>query len=322
LQSTKIDFMTAPFLVSFSGRNFCGKPVSTPDQVRGRHFPENAVTVGIHGNAESPDKKWSVEMTGEFVGKVVVISGGSRGIGRGIALAFAREGAQTVLASSSEQNLAPAAKAVAAVGPEPLAVAGDLRTLAACERLRERVDERFKRCDVLVNNAGATRAGNFVELPDEAWIDGFALKFLGAVRLTRLFWPLLKASKGSVVNIVGGAGRSPEPEFMIGGSVNAAVANFSKGLSKLGNRDDVNVNVIHPGNTDTERQEQLRQQRAAAMGKTVEELRAEGLSKSGIRRFGKPEDIAALALFLCSERTRHIQGTAIAVDGGATPGVY
>ena len=110
--------------------------------------------------------------------------------------------------------------------------------------------------------------------------------------------------------------------FLIGGSVNAAMANFSKGLSKLGNRDDVNVNVIHPGNTDTERQEQLRQQRAAALGKTVEELRAEALVKNNTRRFGKPEDIAALALFLCSERARHIQGAAIAVDGGATPGHY
>jgi 3-oxoacyl-[acyl-carrier protein] reductase len=142
------------------------------------------------------------------------------------------------------------------------------------------------------------------------------------VRLTRLFWPLLKAAQGSVVNIVGGAARSPEAEFLIGGSVNAAVANFSKGLSKLGNRDNVNVNVIHPGNTDTERQQQLREQRAAALGKTVEELRAEALTKSGMRRFGQPDDIAALALFLCSERARHIQGSAIAVDGGATPGVH
>jgi 3-oxoacyl-[acyl-carrier protein] reductase len=261
-------------------------------------------------------------MAGEFESKVVVISGGSRGIGLGIARAFAREGAQTVLASSSEQNLAPAAKAVAAVGPEPLTVAGDLRTLAACEQLFKRVEERFKRCDVLINNAGATRAGSFVALPDDAWIDGYALKFFGAVRLSRLFWPLLKAANGSVVNIVGGAGRTPDPEFMIGGSVNAAVANFSKSLSKLGNRDDVNVNVIHPGNTDTERQEQLRQQRAAATGRTVEELRDEALAKSGIRRFGSPQDIAELALFLCSKRARHIQGTAIAVDGGTTPGVY
>ena len=259
-------------------------------------------------------------MPGEFKGKVVVVSGGSRGIGRGIALGFAREGAQTVLASSSEQNLSAAAKAVAAEGPEPLTVAGDLRTLEACEQLFRRVNERFGRCDVLVNNVGATRAGAFVELPDAAWLDGYALKFLGCVRLTRLFWPLLKASQGNVVNIVGGAARTPDPEFLIGASVNAAVANFSKGLSKLGNSDNINVNVIHPGNTDTERQEQLRQQRAAALGKTVEELRTEALTKSNMRRFGKPEDIAALALFLCSDRARHVQGTAIAVDGGATPG--
>ena len=259
-------------------------------------------------------------MPGEFNGKIVVISGASRGIGRGIALAFAREGAQTVLASSSEQNLAAAAKAVAAEGPQPLTVAGDLRKLEACEQLFKRVNERFQRCDVLVNNAGATRAGAFLELPDAVWLDGFALKFFGYVRLTRLFWPLLKASQGSVVNIVGGAARTPDAEFLIGGAVNAAVANFSKGLSKLGNRDNVNVNVIHPGNTDTERQDELRRQRAAALGRTVDELRAEALTKSNMRRFGKPEDIAALALFLCSERARHVQGTAIAVDGGATPG--
>src|SRR5258705_1157016 len=163
-----------------------------------------------------------LRMAGEFEGKIVVVSGGSRGIGRGIALAFAREGAQTVLASSSEANLAAAAKAIAAVGPAPLTVAGDLRKLEGCEQVFKLVDDRFHRCDVLINNAGATRAGNFLELPDETWLDGFALKFFGAVRLTRLFWPLLKAAEGHVVNIIGGAGRTVEPEFLIGGAVNAA----------------------------------------------------------------------------------------------------
>lgn len=261
-------------------------------------------------------------MPGEFEGKVVVITGGSRGIGRGIALGFARAGAQTVLASSSEQNLATAAKAIGAEGAEPVTVAGDLRKLDACEQLFKRVHERFQRCDVLVNNAGATRAGNFAELPDDAWLDGFALKFLGAVRLTRLFWPLLKAAEGHVVNIIGGAARTVEPEFLIGGSVNAASANFVKGLSKLGMRDGVHVNAIHPGATATERTETLLQQRAAAQGKPVEEMRAAALAKSGSRRMATPEDIAELTLFLCSERSRQIQGTAIAVDGGATPGLY
>ena len=141
-----------------------------------------------------------------------------------------------------------------------------------------------------------------LELPDEPWLDGFALKFFGAVRLTRLFWPLLKASEGHVVNIIGGAARTIEPEFLIGGSVNAATANFTKGLSQLGMRDGVQVNAIHPGQTATERTELLMQQRAAAQGNFGRaDARRHAVAKSGIRRMSTPEDIAALALFLCSE---------------------
>jgi NAD(P)-dependent dehydrogenase (short-subunit alcohol dehydrogenase family) len=262
-------------------------------------------------------------MAGEFKGKVVVVTGGSRGIGRAIAAAFAREGAQTVLAASNAANLAAGAEAAAAAGaPMPLTVAGDLRTLAACEALFKTVSERFKRCDVLVNNAGATKGGKFFELPDEAWIDGFALKFHATVRLTRLFWPLLKAAHGSIINIVGGAARTPGPDFLIGGAVNAAMANFAKGLTALGNRDDVNVNVIHPGQTQTDRVEQLFAQFAKAQNKTVEQIREEALVKTGLRRIGQPDDVAALALFLAGAHGRHVHGTAIAVDGGATAGYY
>ena len=262
-------------------------------------------------------------MAGEFEGKVVVVTGGSRGIGRAIAAAFARAGAQTVLAASNAANLAEGAKAVAAAGgPAAMMVAGDLRTLAACEALFRQVNDRFKRCDVLVNNAGATRGGKFFDLPDDAWSDGFALKFHATVRLTKLFWPLLKASHGSIVSIVGGAARSPGPDFLIGGAVNAAMANFTKGLTAMGNRDDINVNVIHPGQTQTDRVEQLFAQFAKAQNKTPEQVREEALVKSGLRRIGQPEDVAALAVFLCGKCGRHIQGTAIAVDGGATPGYY
>ena len=260
-------------------------------------------------------------MAGEFTGKVVVVTGGSRGIGKAIGAAFAREGAQVVLAAASAENLAKAVKEMTG-GPAPLTVAGDLRQLGTCETLFKQVNEQFKRCDVLVNNAGATRGGKFFDLPDEAWGDGFALKFHAAVRLTKLFWPLLKAAHGSIINIIGGAARTPGPDFLIGGAVNAAMANFAKGLTALGNRDDINVNVIHPGQTQTDRVEQLFQQFAKAQNKTPEQVREEALAKSGLRRIGQPEDIAALAVFLASAKGRHIQGTAIAVDGGGTPGYY
>jgi NAD(P)-dependent dehydrogenase (short-subunit alcohol dehydrogenase family) len=181
-----------------------------------------------------------------------------------------------------------------------------------------RVRDAFGRCDILVNNAGATKAGAFLDLPDAAWSDGFALKYFACVRMSRLFWPMLRDAKGRVVNVVGGAARTPDAQFLIGASVNAAMANFSKGLSQLGKREGVNVNVIHPGMTETDRVTQLFTQRAAASGKAADEVRAQAL-KDGM---GQPDDVAALAVFLCSEASRHIQGTAIAVDGGATPGFY
>jgi len=259
---------------------------------------------------------------GEFSDKVVVVTGGSRGIGKAIAASFVREGAQTVLAASSRQNLDKAAQEIGNSGPKPLIFAGDLKKLETCEALHAFVKEKLGRCDVLVNNAGATRSGNFLDMPDEAFHDGFALKYFACVRLSKLFWPMLKAAEGHVVNIIGGEARTPDELFLVGGSVNAAMANFSKGLSGLGKKDGVSVNVIHPGLTETDRVITLMQQRAEANGITPDEARKQVMAKDGLRRIGQPEDVAELALFLCSERARHIQGAAIAVDGGQTTGLF
>ena len=262
-------------------------------------------------------------MTDSFADKVVVISGGSRGIGRGIASGFAARGAQTILAALSPANLAAAADAIAHdASLRPDVCAADLRTEEGCASVHRLVTQRHGRCDILVNCAGATRAGAFLDLADATWQDGFALKFFGCVRLCRLFWPMLRDAHGHVVNIIGGAARTPDPEFLVGASVNAAMHNFTKGLAGLGKRDGVNVNAILPGMTETERVGQLFEQRAKASGASVEDVRAAMIAKDGVARLGMPQDIAALALFLCTEQARHIQGTAIAVDGGGTPGLY
>jgi 3-oxoacyl-[acyl-carrier protein] reductase len=108
-------------------------------------------------------------MLGEFSNKIAVVTGGSRGIGREIALELASSGAQTVIVSSSADNLAGAAKIIAAAGPAPFIIAADLRALEGCEKVFDSVRDKFNRCDILVCSAGATRAGNFTELPDEAW---------------------------------------------------------------------------------------------------------------------------------------------------------
>jgi NAD(P)-dependent dehydrogenase (short-subunit alcohol dehydrogenase family) len=198
----------------------------------------------------------------------------------------------------------------------------DLRTPGGCQAVHDLARDTFGRVDILVNNAGATVGGRFLEVEDSVWQDGFALKFYAAVRLSRLLWPMLTESRGTVINIIGGFARTPDPDFMIGGAVNAALANFSKALAGLGLRDDVNVNAIHPGMTVTERLEEIFEGRARLAGTSVEAVKQASVEKSAVRRLGKPVDVAELACFLCTPAARHIQGVAISVDGGATDGVY
>lgn len=259
----------------------------------------------------------------ELEGKVAVVSGGSRGIGKAIALRLAEEGADVVIAARNEAALEKAAKEISgATGRRIESIPADLSTLSGCQTLHREVTARFDQVDILINCAGATKSGPFLELADEIWQEGFDLKFFGAVRLSRLFWPQLVASHGSVVHIVGGMARTPNPTFAIGGAVNAALANFGKALAGVGLIDDVNVNMIHPGQVQTERLEEIMAAQATGSGRSPQEVLEEIVQRQGIRRLGQPHDVAELAVFLCSPRARHIQGAAIAVDGGGTKGVF
>lgn len=256
-------------------------------------------------------------------GKVAVISGGSKGIGAGIARALAKEGVDCVLAARDPEVLAATANSISAeTGRRITTVAADLNTLEGCQAVHAAVAADPGRVDILVNNAGSTKSGPFLGLPDEDWIDGMTLKFHGAVRLSRLFWPMLKESHGTVINIIGGAARTPGADAMIGASVNSAMAAFTKALAAQGLADDVNVNAIHPGLTRTERFHTLMQARADTAGVPKEEFEQNIMKRQGIRRLGEVDDVANLAVFLCRPEARHINGTAIAVDGGGTPGLY
>ncbi|HLF59789.1 MAG TPA: SDR family oxidoreductase [Acidimicrobiia bacterium] len=259
----------------------------------------------------------------ELAGKVAVVTGGSRGIGKAIAGRLAEEGADVVISARTGETLELAAKEMSeATGRRAVAVSADLSTLEGCVTLHNEALAAFEHIDILVNSAGATKSGPFLELSDEIWHEGFDLKFFGAVRLSRLFWPQLVDSHGSVVYIVGGMARTPNPNFAIGGSVNAALANFGKALAGLGLIDDVNVNMIHPGQIQTERLNEIMAAQATQSGRTPEELLSEAIQRQGIRRLGTTKDVAELAVFLCLPRSRHIQGTAISVDGGATKSLF
>lgn len=263
-----------------------------------------------------------------LTGRVVLVTGGSRGIGRAIALAFAAEGADVGICARDRVVLDRTAAELAEHGGRVLALSGDLRVSAECDRVVHEVAEHFGRLDVLVNNASASvdaMAGSLEELSDDDVGARFAGKALPAVWCTRAALPHLRASAaGRIVFIAGpsartaGSGTATSGAAIAAGIGNAAVTNFAKSLEVSVVRDGILVNVVHPGFTKTERYGRRRAAKAAEFGISLEEADAVLSRSVPIGRLIESTDVAALVVFLASARASAITGQTIAVDGGAS----
>jgi 3-oxoacyl-[acyl-carrier protein] reductase len=247
--------------------------------------------------------------------KVAIVTGASRGIGKAIAETLSAEGMNVVLVARSKDLLESLAKSLP---KESLVQAIDLRASDSANQVVAAAIEKFGKLDLLVNNAGATKRGDFLRLTDEEWTDGFALKFYGAMRLSRAAWTHLQVSQGTIINIIGVGGRSGSAEFTIGGAVNAALMNLTKALADRGVKDGVRVNAINPGTIATERL-QIRIRNYAKEKNIDLDEAAERLPREmKIARFGDPAEIARAVAFLASSQAAYIQGAILDVDGGAT----
>jgi len=251
----------------------------------------------------------------QLAGKVAIVTGASRGIGRAIAQTLAAEGMKLVLVARSRDQLDQLA---ASLGVDCLVQAVDLRAPDVPEAVVAAAVVRFGQLDLLVNNAGATTRGDFLSLTDASWDDGFALKFFGAMRCSRSAWPHLQASRGNIVNIVGIGGRTGSAEFAIGGAVNAALLNLTKVLADRGVRDGVRVNAINPGSIRTDRLQIRLDHFAAVQGVDQASAAALMAQAQGVARFGDPAEIARAVAFLASPQAAYCQGAILDIDGGQT----
>jgi 3-oxoacyl-[acyl-carrier protein] reductase len=251
----------------------------------------------------------------ELNGKVAIVTGASRGIGQAIAQRLAAEGMRLALAARSQDQL----EALAARLPtECLTLALDLREPQSAQTLVDATVARFGQLDLLVNNAGATKRGDFLTLTDDEWADGYALKFFGAMRCCRAAWPQLQKSRGNIINIVGIGARAGSAEFTIGGSVNAALCHLTKSLAERGIKDNVRVNAINPGSIATERLQNRVRSYAAAHNLDPLNAAQSMAENMGIARFGEPDEIARAVAFLASPQSNYIHGAILDIDGGQT----
>jgi 3-oxoacyl-[acyl-carrier protein] reductase len=251
--------------------------------------------------------------------KIALVTGSSRGIGRGTALALAKAGCDIMLTGRDETALAEVAGLIQGHGRRAAVTVLDLRDKDAPEKLVEAVRREFGALDILFNNAGTTKRGDFFALTDADWEEGYALKFFAHVRLARAAWPLLKERRGSLVAMGGTSGRKPHADFTIGSSVNAAVAAFTKCLADRGKTDGVQVNCIHPSLVETERQWRRIRAEIARTGLPEQKVREDMARETGITRFGTVEDVADLVTFIVSARATWLHGATIDLDGGEIP---
>jgi 3-oxoacyl-[acyl-carrier protein] reductase len=252
-------------------------------------------------------------------GKVALVTGSSRGIGRGIALTLAAEGCDLLLTGRDQPALADVAQAIRGKGRRAAVSALDLRTASAPATLVAAARREFGGLDILVSNAGTTKRGDFFALTDADWEDGYALKLFAHVRLARAAWPLLKERRGALVAIGGTSGRKPEKRFTIGSSVNAAVAAFTKCLADLGKEDGVRVNCVHPSLVETERQWRRIRAEVEGTGEPEDKIREQFCRETGITRYGTVEDVAEFVTFMVSARATWLHGATVDLDGGEIP---
>lgn len=260
------------------------------------------------------------EMDLKLSRKIVVITGGSKGIGLACARAFALEGARIVLVSRDAANLDIARLALHEAGLEALCYATNLSDYDAAVDVIERIEREVGPIDVLINSAGAARRHDPDHLDGAALRAGMEAKYFPVANTQEaVLKKMRERRRGAIVNIIGNGGKVPTPIHLSGGAANAALMLSSVGLASHYAPLGIRINAINPGATLTERVNEALDLEAQRSGGSREDARRQGEAAVPLGRFARPEEVADVALFLASERASYVTGAIIPLDGAKNP---
>ena len=254
-------------------------------------------------------------------GKRAIVTGGSRGIGRCCARALAQEGTRVCIVARTQSELNQVLEEIDEMGGEGFAVAVDLTSQKSCQQVVCETVGTFGGVDILVNNVGAAKNADILELSTKRIDDALRLKSYSYLRMAQLVIPYMKESQwGRIINIAGGAGTSPSRRNIPTGAANVTILNMTRALSDAVSVDGILVNAICPGLTNTVRARTQQNARAVFEKRDVEELLRELERELPAGRMAEPEEIANVVAFLASEICSYMFGSSIYMDGGARRG--
>lgn len=252
--------------------------------------------------------------------KVVLITGGSKGIGLACARAFAAEGAKVAIASRSQENLDRARADLAKDGVEVFAVAADLTRPDAARAMTAATEQALGTIDVLVNSAGASKRHAMDEYDIHAWQQGMDSKYYPYINAMDAIRPgMMARKKGVIVNIIGTGGKRAQHTHLAGGAANAALMLVTAGMANALARHGIRVNAINPASTYTGRVQQALRLDAREKNISEEEALKRNEAAIPMGRYGRPEEVAAVTVFLASEQASYLTGVIIPMDGGQLP---
>jgi NAD(P)-dependent dehydrogenase (short-subunit alcohol dehydrogenase family) len=249
--------------------------------------------------------------------KVVLVTGGSKGIGLACARAFIAEGAKVAIVSRSKVNLTVAARELGK--DRVLALAVDLVQPAAARAVVAEVEAKLGPVDVLVNSAGAAKRTPPEDLTNESWRAAMDAKYFTYVHaIDAVIKGMAARGHGAIVNIVGTGGKVANPIHLPGGAANAALMLVTAGLAKAYGRKGVRVNAVNPGSVMTDRVKGALEAEAKLAGITEAAAQQANEARIPLGRYGTAEEIANVVLFLASGRSGYVNGAVLTADGGTS----